>query len=163
MLLFESNHMQLYQSSVKAFPGTKARQNLVETILVKNIKYVPFVGMKTLYITAEAHNLINNNNYKPMILVKNVVYNQNSHIVIKDEANKNYFIENLKQNDIKIRCNCPDLRYRFCYYDWLDYSLYSKVCPKYEANGRGKPANPKEMPGMCKHLMALFNQIDAIH
>lgn len=156
MDFFESNFEELYKKTVAAFPKTKARQHLVYEIVIKNVKYTPFVGMKTLFITAEAYS--KENQYKPIILFKNVIYKENSKIIVKDEMNKKYFIENIGQNDLMCRCDCPDMKWRFSWFNYLDKSLYNKPPKKYESQGLWE-ANPKELPGMCKHIQALFKNI----
>lgn len=47
-----------------------------------------------------------------------------------------------------------DFYWRFNYYDHIDHSLYGRKRKKYEGQGLWV-ANPKEMPGMCKHLMKM--------
>jgi len=159
-IIQESNYKQLYSSSDKAFPRTQKRQHVVHEISIENLNYTPFVGVKTLFVKFNVINEENKNQYKPMILFKNVNYAekmQENFKQIFDITGKKYFIERLSLNkDVVLRCNCPDFRWRFAYYDHLDKSLYGNKPPKYESKGILPPVNPKKMPGICKHLMASF-------
>ena len=58
----------------------------------------------------------------------------------------------LENNDVLLRCNCNDFKWRFNFYDHIDKSLYGNKRKKYENLG-GAPANPMKLPGMCKHIM----------
>lgn len=152
--LNESNINDLYTSTVAAFPKTTLRQHAVDPIKIAELSIVPFKGMKTIYFKGLAQN--ENRVYNPIILFKTVQYDSQSpnaiHIVADDGSV--YILDKLSPatNEVAVRCNCADFRWRFNYYDFLDHSLYGKKRTKYEGNYR---INPKEMPGMCKHLISL--------
>ena len=151
--LIESSLNSLYDSAVDAFPKTKMRQHATEPITIENTIWIPFVGMKTLFVKSKTKN--ENREYNSIIVFKNVNYEPNDNIVqLFASDNKIYNLENLslEDNDVLVRCNCNDFNWRFNYYNHLDKSLYNNKRKKYESNG-GPPANPKELPGMCKHLM----------
>lgn len=132
----ESSVKELYDSAVLAFPNTKMRQHAVDPIEISNISTTPFIGMKTLFVKALARN--EDRQYKPMFLFKNVDYENGP---------------SLTENDVLVRCDCLDHRWRFAYFNHVNKSLYGKLPKKYESNG-GPPANPQQLPGLCKHLMA---------
>ena len=149
----ESSLSDLYDSAVKAFPRTTKRQHSTQPIMIEELTWTPFVGMKTLFIKAQARNEARH--YSPMILFKNVKYNeQGVKITASDGLIYNFAPLSLENTNTLVRCNCPDFRWRFSYYDHVDKSLYGKKPSKYESQG-GPPANPTELPGMCKHLMKL--------
>ncbi len=103
--------------------------------------------------------------HHPMILIRNVYYHplrdQRDLVEIIASDNRQYFIEKLAYdgNQILVRCDCGDHRFRFAYYNHLDHSLYGRKPKKYESLGIGPPANPMQLPGMCKHLMKLFSAL----
>ncbi len=152
-IINESSLSDLYHSAVAAFPKTTRRQHVVHPIIVEQITYTPFLGMKTLFIKAEVRN--ENRHYNPMILLKKVDYNGSGVKIIASDDRKLYSFHplSLENTDVLVRCNCSDFRYRFAYYNKLDRSLYGSPPAKYIANGMGPPANPLELEGMCKHLM----------
>ena len=162
-LATESTNAELYQSTVDAFPRTRFRQHATDPIKIVRLEWVPYLGVKTLFISSLAQNTDKGTQYRPMVLFKGVKYGQPGkglvEIVASDE--KQYAFERLSHdgNDVMVRCDCPDFRWRFNYYDWVDRSLYGNKRKKYDGSG-GPPANPSEMPGMCKHLMVLFKTIE---
>ena len=75
--------------------------------------------------------------------------------IVEEGTGKEYSFGklSLENTDVVLRCNCADFRWRFNWYDHLDKSLYGRKRAKYESKGIGPPANPLELPGICKHLM----------
>lgn len=149
--LIESSVSDLYQSAVDAFPQTRMRQHATHTIKIANLRWTPFVGMKTLFIKGLAQN--EGREYNPIILLKGIDYQGQGVVITASDGIKYQFGKpSLEHTDVSIRCNCPDFYWRFNYYNHLDKSLYGSKRSKYESKG-GPPANPMELPGMCKHLM----------
>lgn len=158
MQVFETNWNGLYQSAVEAFPQTTMRQYATDPIKINSLSIVPFLGVKTLFLKCDALN--EDRHYNTMLLFRNVEY--------KDQLMKgfsevtgidgiSYFLRrpSLSGNDVLLRCQCDDFKYRFKYYDHLDKSLYGSKGKKYEGRGLWK-ANPMELPGACKHLMKMI-------
>ena len=154
MNFLESSLSDLYQSAVEAFPKTQMRQHATHDIVITNLHWMPFVGMKTLFIRGLA-NQNEGREYSPIILIKKVHFLEKGGRVIKTDG-QNYFLEQISfNNDVLLRCNCADFSFRFNFYDYTDKSLYGRKRKKYESKG-GPPANPMKMPGMCKHLLKLI-------
>lgn len=159
--LKESSLLDLYQSTVAAFPNTRKRQHSVNTIRVQEVNFTPFLGMRTLFVRGSVSNEENGHAYTPIILFKNVVYHpqkdQDEWIELVASDGRNYVLEMLERNvnDILVRCNCQDFYWRFNYFDHEDHSLYGRKRKKYEAAISPGSANPNRMPGMCKHLIKL--------
>lgn len=146
----------LYDSIVKAFPNTSKRQYATDTIKVIKMDWTPFVGMKTLFVKGLVEN--EGKIYDTIILFKDVNYNveMNSKNAVPLVASDGmlYYMGKIDENknDVLARCNCPDYQFRFAYYNQLAGSLWGVKTKKYESQG-GPPANPKELPGLCKHLL----------
>lgn len=153
----ESSAEELYQSAVKAFPNTKMRQHATHPIVIRELRWTPFVGVKTLFIKGLAQN--EDREYGPCILFKGVNYQGKAvKITASDGLEYSFDKLSLENTDVLVRCNCPDFFWRFNYYDHLDKSLYGTKRKKYESHG-GPPANPLELPGMCKHIMKMTKVI----
>lgn len=157
MNFFESSAEDLYRSAVMAFPNTRMRQHATHPIIIRELRWTPFVGVKTLFIKGLAQN--EDREYAPCVLFKGLNYQGKSvKITASDGLEYNFDKLSLENTDILVRCNCPDFFWRFNYYDHVDKSLYGTKRKKYESHG-GKPANPMELPGMCKHLMKMTKVI----
>jgi len=163
--LKESSLLDLYQSTIAAFPNTRRRQHSIDTIQVREVNFTPFLGMKTLFVRGNVLNEENGNAYTPIILFKDVIYHpqreQDEWIEFVASDGRNYVLERLERdaNDILVRCNCPDFHWRFNYFDHEDRSLYGRKRRRYEAVTAPGSANPNQMPGMCKHLIKLSTAI----
>ena len=162
MDIFESSLNQLYQSAVDAFPNTTMRQHATNPIKITNLHWVPYKGMKTLYIRGLAQN--EGKEYSPNIVFKQVKYHLDlgvNIITLIDNNDQKYFLEQLSMddNDVLVRCNCPDFKFRFGYYNHLDKSLQGRKSKKYEGQGLWE-SNPTHSPGLCKHIMKLMKVLD---
>ena len=152
-LFTESSLEELYASAVAAFPKTRMRQHAIQPIVVESISWTPYLGLGTLFIKGEVRN--ETRHYSPLVLFKGVNYGLKE-VKITASNGKEYEFGKLseEQTDCTVRCDCPDFRWRFAWYNKLDRSLFGRAPTKYESNG-GPPANPKQLPGMCKHLIQL--------
>ena len=163
MRYIESSLTDLYQSSVEAFPGTTKRQHATDPITVVNLRWTPFIGMKTLLIRGTAHN--EDREYNPLILFKKVAYHESEGrgiVGLAVSGDKKYFLEpiSFSENDALVRCQCGDFHWRFQHFDHLDKSLYGRNRKKYEALHNPGSANPLEKEGICKHLMKMMKILD---
>jgi len=154
----ESTLVSLYNSAVAAFPNTRFRQHATQPIKIVRIDWTPYLGLKTLFVKGLAQN--EGREYTSLILIKNVVYNSNPDVklVASDGLLYEFKKPSLTKNEVLIRCNCSDFRWRFSYYNHLDRSLFGRKPKKYESKG-GPPANPLQLEGMCKHLMKLVQAL----
>lgn len=150
----ESTIPELYDSTVAAFPRTTMRQHATQPIVIKNLHWTPYKGVKTLFVKGLAQN--EGREYNPIILFKGVKYDEGSVKLMASDGKEYRFAPmNLSETEVVVRCNCPDFHWRFNYYNHLDKSLYGRHRAKYESKGDRGPANPMEMPGMCKHCLKL--------
>ena len=85
----------------------------------------------------------------------------------KSGATETMFTKKLsRRNDkIKVRCSCPD--FRFMWHRWdhtKEHALrgplipYRRKTPPPEQGGMPY-RNPEEIPGLCKHLIKVFNEL----
>lgn len=150
-LFTESSIEDLYNSAVRAFPLTTKRQHAVDPVIVEELRWTPYLGVKTLFVRGAVRN--ESRHYNTLFLFKNMRYDENG-VTITASDGRNYTFAKIPfgTQDVLVRCDCPDFKWRFNYYNHLDSSLYGNKRGKYEGQG-GPPANPLKLPGMCKHLM----------
>lgn len=158
MQFIETSIIDLYKSTEKAFPKTTKRQFSTDTVRVERLEWIPFLGVKTLFIKALVKN--EGKKYESIMLFKNVIYKESEGkklIKIKMSTGKEYFVEQIEsdKNDVLVNCQCKDFYWRFKHYNKQDKSLYGRDRVKYEALARPNTANPMEMAGMCKHLIKM--------
>ncbi|MCK9458640.1 MAG: hypothetical protein M0R80_03290 [Proteobacteria bacterium] len=155
-ILQESSLNDLYQSAVEAFPRTTKRQHATQPIKIVELTWVPYRGVKTLFVKAMARN--EGRVYNPIIVFKKVHYLESGGIALKDKNGQRYFVEqlSLQNNDVLVRCQCGDFYWRGTHFNKLDHSLYGPDRKKYEAKHNPGSANPTESPIVCKHLMKMM-------
>lgn len=160
----ESTAIDLYKSTVDAFPKTTKRQNSIDMIKIIEMNFIPYLGMNTLFVKGLAKNIDNQKEYNTTVLFKNIKYlrqeSKNSIRLIASD-DKKYILEtiNANSNEVLVRCDCPDFYWRFNYYNSLDKSLYGRKRKKYESKSNGRIANEKKAPGMCKHLIKMIKAL----
>jgi hypothetical protein len=153
----ESSYNTLFQSAVDAFPNTTMRQHATGPIKINNIRFLPFIGLKTLLLRSEATN--EDRHYKPTLLFKKVQYGEGPFTFKASDNGEEYTMQKLSLNDhdVLLRCECGDYFWRFHFYNWRDRSLWGHNRKPYD--GMGAPVNPTESPGACKHIMAFVNNL----
>lgn len=164
LYLQEANLTGLYADTVRAFPKTTKRQHAIDEIVVKQMEWTPYKGVKTLMVRGLAKNEGNGKEYKPLVLFKKVKYhdskeNRNWTEIVASDGRKYVFEKLNDQNEVLVRCDCMDFRYRWNYEDSLRKALYGRVRSKYEAKVNPGSSNPLELPGMCKHIIKLVNSL----
>ena len=150
-MLNESNFQDLLNNIVKFFPTTK-RQYATGPIQIDNIKIIPFIGMKTLFVSSDSIN--ENKQYKTIMVFKKVNYKENG-IKVKSYDGNYFYLEQIVNNEVLLRCNCNDFFYRFHHWNHIDESLFGKDRKKYIKKGNGVSVNPLKLPGICKHIIKL--------
>jgi len=158
MNLNELTSLELYNSTVNAFPRTTRRQNSIDMIKIIEMSFLPYLGMKTLFVKGLAKNIDNQKEYNTVLLFKNVKYpSRGSKDTIKLIAsdNKTYIMEmiNPSLNNVLVRCDCKDFYWRFNYYNSINGSLNGRKRGHYESKRNGIVANENKAPGFCKHLI----------
>jgi len=61
--------------------------------------------------------------------------------------------------DVKVNCGCLDFYYRFAAWNHSNGSLHGNPPKPYIKKTDSEPLNPKQIPGLCKHLMALAGEL----
>ena len=65
-------------------------------------------------------------------------------------------------NNCKVRCTCKDFMWTFNYYNKKEKSLRGSVREPYTKKSSRPPRNPGKVPGLCKHLLALYIKLEHI-
>jgi hypothetical protein len=113
-----------------------------------NIKITPFLGTKTLKVTAEYPSDSSNSAYKTGIEFYNV-----------EGGEKPKWDESA----VRVRCSCKNFYFVFAYPNWKADALLGTKPKTYTpvANPKRKvgPWNPSNIPGGCKHIHRLANYL----
>ena len=163
-MFIESSLTDLYRNTIVGFPETQARQFATNTIKIIEIKWTPFLGVKTLYVSGLAKN--EGKEYRPVIVFKGINYhiNNTKGLVSLATEGREYLLEPISiENSVLVRCSCLDFGFRMKHYLAVDKSLQGPDGKKYEAMFRPGSANPQEVPALCKHLLKLIKVLKESH
>jgi len=170
--LTEASVLSLWKGAVRAFPKTQRRQKVIDRVRTESVKWQPFTKLKIILasskVLGERHPGQRQKRYRTNIMFRGVKFEESARKGLlrvtsrgrspRSPTGQVYF-EKLTFNDsVRVRCNCPDFRWRF---NWETESenpsaLFGPKAPAYTppdpANYRG-PANPSGLAGICKHIM----------
>lgn len=155
----ETTYQELERKTHAFVPKTKKRQYATDPIQIVQLKIIPYIGTKALYIKGLARNPTSGKKYDTQVFFSQVEYeNENTPENITFMANdqKEYNIQpiDLATNNIRVRCNCLDFYHRFALWDFNDGSIFgAKPKPYRRKTVHYPPVNPQQTPGVCKHII----------
>jgi hypothetical protein len=162
--LIESSLLDLYRTTGDAFPKTGLRQYATQPIKISRIRSTAYKGVKTLLIRGLAQN--EGREYTVMMLFKGIEFKpeagSKTATVEDPKLGHVHFIRpKSEKNDVAVRCDCQDFFWRWNWYDSKDGSLYgTKRGPYVRKTKTRPPANPKKLPGLCKHLIKFWQVLE---
>lgn len=134
------------------------RQHATGEVNLKGLTWRASYGVKALEVMATA--IGGEKQYAPKIIFNNVEFDDEEtedNITVPAEAGPINFKQiNLSENNMRVRCDCLDFYYRFATWNAKDKSLDGRAPKPYQAKTNRGPVNPKQVPGMCKHLLRII-------
>jgi hypothetical protein len=116
-----------------------------------------FTGKHMIMVKSVARSEVGAGNYNTYLLAKGVE--------VSDEKDKEHRVAltdgkfmghiEYRKSEVKVRCDCPDFRWRFAWYNDKQKALYGVRPPPYKRKTDRPPVNPRQLPGMCKHLFSM--------
>lgn len=164
--LFESTITDLQQSTYAAFPLTKKRQHVINNVRITSYTMLP--GENSLTIKAVARNPSSKSVNYPSIQFDGIEYVDETNpeaVQFTASDGTKYYMLPMKQSSVqvKIRCECMDFYWRFALWNHNDGSLLGQKPEPYVKQTNRPPANPKQSPGMCKHLLKLVEYLRSVN
>ncbi len=158
----DSTYKQLDTNIRQAYPETKKRQNDTGSVMINQVQYVPYVQQGELHVTGVARS--GNNQYEPTVAFRNVAFQPEdapANTTFRGADNNEYHIVPIQLNNsnVRVRCTCMDFYYRFASYNAGDSSLAGSVPRQYQPTGQRPPVNPSKVPGVCKHIIKVVDQL----
>lgn len=159
----DSTEDQLDTNIRTAWPNTTKRQNATGEVVINNIQYIPYVGMKMLHVKSTSQS--NGHNYNQALQFVKVVFenadtDENVTATATDGTEFHCQPIDLTVHNCKVRCGCLDFYYRFSFQNSGDRSLVGRAPPLYQRKTTTRPSvNPTNVPGLCKHLLKLVEML----
>lgn len=160
----ESTYNDLVTNITTSFPTTRKRQHATNEVNIQHIDIVPYLGTKMMHVRAIS-NGSTGQQYQQAIQFLNVVFNQtktpeNVEFIASD--GKTYYVMpvDLNNHNVKVRCNCLDFYHRFAHWNHADRSIVGRAPVPYQRKTTTRPeVNPDHVPGMCKHLLKVVQDL----
>ena len=143
----------------------KARPKPNEAGKINIIDMNPLLSNKTLTIRGQARGS-NGENYNLNLIFYGVEYSltqTSTHVLnVRTRTDQIFYAKQLREDKhhVQIRCNCKDHYFMWHWWNKQNKILLGKLPPKYIRKTTTYPErNPQKIPGVCKHLIALFNRL----
>lgn len=160
--LMEYSFQKLHTDTKTKF-DTPRDQNS-KRVQVFTTNFIPSVQNNSLEIRAKTKT--DKGAYDSLIYLENVEYVQDesdpSVVSFKSADNTEHFIKPVEAgSNVKVNCTCLDFYYRLAVWNDKNNALQGDAPQPYvrKPNSRRPPANPSKTPGVCKHLIKLFDHI----
>ena len=163
-LLIERNTTHQLTSNTNVFFGQDRKQD-ANTVQLQKVQYVPSVEQGILVVKAETRT--DDKTYETTIQFANVRYmgpgKDDPYAVSLPLGDGEIKVMPLKlsQNYVEVHCECMDFYWRFAMHNAKNQSLLGEPPKPYVKKTDRKPNNPSRVPGSCKHLMKLVDQLKA--
>ncbi len=138
------------------------RQQASSKVQVKKTIFIPSYDNESLEVRATTNT--ENNRYRTAMLFDDVEFldekTPNCATIIGSDS-REYYLNRipLNQIDVKVKCGCLDFYYRFAVWNHGDDSLIGNPPPPYIKKTNRPPVNPNKVPGVCKHIIKLTQQL----
>jgi hypothetical protein len=161
-LLEDSTPRELERNIELAFPNTDRRQHATNEVKIISMKYHQLPD-NTLKVVTQCRS--NGHTYIPVVQFTDVTFEPAaaaSNVKVTLEAGREAYVTPIMMgtNNVRVRCGCLDFYHRFAHYNLGDNSLYGGPFPPYQRKTTTRPpANPSRLPGMCRHLLRVFETL----
>ncbi len=134
---------------------------------VSIVSLIPVLHTKTLTVKAEARGT---KVYPLVVTFYNVDYSLERDpehpLVVRPRIGEPFFMRPASEveNPVQVRCQCPFFRFVWAEWDKKNKALSGPVFPAYirKTSRAARPeVNPTHVPGVCKHLIGIFNKLRA--
>lgn len=141
-----------------------ARQHAVGTIRVQKLQLIPLPRGMEGDLKVESQVQSGDHAYTCIIQFDRVKYDKvdtPTNVSFQAADGDEYHIQpiNLNNNNAKVQCNCLDFYYRFSSRNNNQNSLYGQPPPPYLKKTDRPSVNPRNVPGVCKHILAVVKEL----
>lgn len=160
-ILLEKPLATLYNDTEAGF-DTPRRANAGRVQVVNRV-FVPAPANGILIVRATTRSSAKN--YNTNIQFEDVEYldsdDQATSYSFQATDGQTYIIRRIAYNDVdvKVNCTCMDFYFRFAVWNNAEGSLLGNPPEPYIKKTDKEPVNPDRIAGLCKHLMALTDDL----
>lgn len=161
-MLEEATYAELERNTLNSMPPTERRQWVTAPVQIKKLEFIPAQESQNLLVKATVIN--DGTKYTSTALFDKVIYDeadQANNITFTGTAGEEYHVEpiDLAHHNIKVNCDCLDFYWRFATWNHQKNSLNGHPPPPYQRKTNRPPVNPRQVPGVCKHLLKTISAL----
>ena len=158
-VLLETNSFGQLTSNTNVFFGNDRKQKAAQVQLSK----VQYIQAEDGILIVKAETRSSDKTYDTTIQFSKVRFVKpgTQHSVPLETNGTEVSIMPLKNlgNQVEVHCNCMDFYWRFAMYNSKNQSLLGDAPAPYVKKTDRVPLNPEQVPGACKHLNKLADQL----
>lgn len=160
--LTEAKYGELERNTYTFVPKTKKRQHAKTGIQIKSVSYVPYSESGEFEVKSSCAS--SGNTYNMTMMFKDVDYlddGDSGGVPITTSGSDSVTISPLSvnKNDVKVRCDCLDFKWRFAYHNNKHSALYGDPPEPYTKKTNRPPNNPFGVSAVCKHILVLYDYL----
>lgn len=160
-LLLELTYDRLIRNTNRHFKNERNKKS--SDVKLTNTVFIPYVNDNYLEVESESQTV--NGKYISRIVFENVIFKDEegpdvARIVTADGSEYFFRRINRSRSNVKVSCSCLDFYYRFAMYNNKADALASDPPKPYVKKTDRPPVNPAEVPGVCKHIIRMVEELD---
>jgi hypothetical protein len=154
----------LRQEIERGFPDTKKRQHATNEVRIQRLQYTPILQRDILKINSTT-NSNNGNTHTQVIEIRGVNFqppNSGKTTSITDVSGEEQAITPaaLNTSNVGVFCDCEDYQKRFANLNIRNNCHVGPPPQNYVRKTTTRPpVNPMNVPGMCKHVIAITDDL----
>lgn len=160
----DSTYPSLKSNITRAFPTTRKRQHIANTVRIKKHEFIPMISNGALQVSADVSSQTSQQHHVD-VMFQGVTFTQENpgspDVVTVTSASSDSISFTplvLSKTNLRVRCTCMDFRFRFALWNFNDNSLVGDKPPMYVRKTTTRPpANPDSTPGVCKHIIKVVD------
>lgn len=157
-MLLEDSFNKLYRNTTSGF--VTDRDNNSNRIQLTTTFFIPSNDSLQIRAKAKSDGPI----YDTVAFFNRVEYSDENNpdaISFIAPDNSKYYINQIDGNEnVQVNCTCLDFYYRFAVWNNRNNSLYGDAPAPYIKKTDRLSQNPRRLPGLCKHLLKLFDYLE---
>ena len=163
ILIEDATIPQLRQSIEQGFPDTKKRQHATNEVQVAAYQYIPKTRVNQLHVVSNTRSN-GGGQYNQVIVLRDVHYDMadTATNISIDRGGKKFYVEPVELNSttVAVSCNCADYVMRFAHTNSANNCHVGQLPPPYTRKTTTRPpVNPDNVPGLCKHLLKMVDDL----
>ena len=143
-------------------PQTQGRQNATGPVQVQNMELMASDQSGVLEVQAVINS--SGNHYQSIMVFSGLDYQEEDapdNVTFTGADGQDHHISpiSLTAQNVKVRCTCLDFRWRFSMAHQEKGTLHGPGPELYQKKTERAPNNPNKIPGVCKHLLSLAQEL----